>query len=58
MSFQKEVMKDDLTAYKYVLGPNVYDRLNNLTGDCYKGMIKDVVLPGLSFTFHLPQSIY
>lgn len=44
--FQKEVKSQDITGYKYVLNPDVYDRLNNLTGDCYKGMIKDAVLPG------------
>ena len=51
MSFEKEVIKNDLNAFKYVLGPNVYDRVNNLTADCYKGMIKDAVLPGLTYSF-------
>jgi scavenger receptor class B, member 1 len=38
--FEKEVERDSLTLYKYTLPPNVYDRYDNLTADCYKGMSK------------------
>lgn len=45
--FEKKLWKGKFEAYKYVLQENVYDRLENLDSDCYKGF--DQVLPnGLS----------
>jgi scavenger receptor class B, member 1 len=35
--FEKDVDYDSLKLYKYTLPANVYDRLDNLTADCYKG---------------------
>lgn len=37
LHFAKELQKGSLLAYKYELGENVYDRIND-TEDCYKGI--------------------
>lgn len=45
--FEKKLQKGSFEAYKYVLRENVYDRMDNLTEDCYSGAFE--MLPnGLS----------
>lgn len=40
LHFSEEVQMGPLLAYKYVLRPNVYDRLNDTEKDCYKGFLQ------------------
>lgn len=45
--FEKKVQKGAFEAYKYILRENAYDRMDNLTSDCYKGF-NEILPNGLS----------
>lgn len=38
LRFEKEIQIDKIAAYKYTLGSDMYDRLPNITQDCYRGV--------------------
>lgn len=38
LHFEEEIQKGSLLAYKYELRGNVYDRLEDPSADCYKGL--------------------
>lgn len=48
LHFDKEVTIGSFNGYKFTLPENAYDRLENVTADCFKGIYNNILPNGIS----------